>query len=633
MTGPHSPSITGPQSYTTGPQQAVASDSVAVASAMPARKKARWIVYAALLAGFAIAAFVLLYFFVGEKQSKSRPVTAFQTPKITKLTSTGKSIGAVISPDGKYVAHFVEEDGLPSLWVRQVATSSNERKIPPADIIYRGLAFSRDSNYIYYTTLPKGGAIATLYQMPVFGGEPKKVLEDVDSSITFSPDGKRFAFIRGYPREKEMALMVINTDGTGEQKLAVRKTDDPFTEAEWSPDGKVIMCPVRSLVGGFHMQLVAVQVADGAMTQIGSQRWGILAGLAWLPDNNGLIVSASEQRGGINQIQLYQVSYPGGEARRITNDLNNYAGVSLTADSSMLVTAQTDAIMNVWSVPAGDSARARQITSGSSKSPFLTTTPDGKIVYVSDAAGHLDIWIMDADGKNQKQLTNDETVDLWPTVSPDGRYIVFGSNRATGTSAHNIWRIDLDGAHAKQLTSGQGEYWPVVSADNKWVIYTPIGEQEKFTLWKVPIDGGEPVRITEKMALQAVPSPDGKLLAAWHFSNMQSPVPKLAIMQMETGQVVKEFDLSPPRQIGEFSSVQWTPDGKGVTYIDAKGGTANLWMKPIDGGPPRQLTSFNSDQIFTYKWMPDGKNLVCIRGFSQTDVILIRDEERLEARK
>jgi Tol biopolymer transport system component len=550
-----------------------------------------------------------------------------------KLTATGKTMGAVISPDGRFIAHLMNEDGLPSLWIKQVSTSSNERKVAPADVIYRGLSFSRDSNYVYYSFYPKGATISTLYQMPVFGGEPKKVLEDVDSGATFSPDGKRLAFLRNIPGEKEMALMVANADGTNAQRLAGLKQPNSFMEAEWSPDGKVIACSVRSLTGGFHMELTAVQVADGAITQVGSQRWGIIAGLSWLSDSNSLVISAQEQRVGSNQIQLWQIFYPSGETRRITNDLNNYAGVSLTADSDQLVTAQADAILNVWAVPPGDSARARQITSGSSKNAFISTTPDGRIVYVTDAGGNLDIWIMDGDGKNQRQLTNDDVIDLWPSTSPDGRYIVFASNRASKATAYNIWRMDIDGSNARQLTSGQGEYWPIVSGDGKWVIYTPIGEQEKFTLWKVPIDGGEPVRITEKASLQAAPSPDGKLLAAWQFNESQSTLPKLAVIQIEGGQVIKQLDVTPPISIGEFKSFQWSPDGKSITYVDSRGGAANLWTRPLDGGPPRQITNFNSDQIFTFDWMRDGKQIICVRGVSQTDVILMSDEGRPEARK
>ncbi len=121
------------------------------------------------------------------------------------------------------------------------------------------------------------------------------------------------------------------------------------------------------------------------------------------------------------------------------------------------------------------------------------------------AGGSEGIWIMEVDGKNRSQLTTGVTLDYQPSVSPDGRYIVFVSER-TGT--RSIWRINIDGSNPKQLTltSVIGNNSPQCTPDNQ-VVYQSAG-----ALWKVSIDGGESVRIGEGMRSPAV-SPDGKLIA------------------------------------------------------------------------------------------------------------------------
>src|SRR5437763_3726147 len=145
-----------------------------------------------------------------------------QAGKIIRRTNSGKVANATISPDGKYVAYSALDDaGQTSLWVKYVATSSNVQIVPPAgpDVIFGQSTFSPDGNYIYYLRNERGRVSGVLYQVPVLGGTSRKVLENV-SRISFSPDGKRFAFVRRYVSEGEDAIILVNADGTDEQKLA-----------------------------------------------------------------------------------------------------------------------------------------------------------------------------------------------------------------------------------------------------------------------------------------------------------------------------------------------------------------------------------------------------------------------------
>ncbi|MFY9572275.1 MAG: protein kinase, partial [Blastocatellia bacterium] len=610
-------SVTAAPSVVTIPSGSVPTGPVSGLVQAPAATRRRIAIVAGLVLAAVIAA-IALYVLVSQKSNK---VTgpAFQNTGISKLTSTGRALGAVISPDGKYVVHTVNEAGKQGLWVRQTATSSNVQIVAPDDGNYIGVTFSRDGNYIYFVKGAKGASIRSLFQVPVLGGVPKKLIDDVDSPISFSSDGKRFAFVRH--SSSESALIIVNADGSGEQKLAIYKVPDIFLQVAWSPDDKVIAAATRKVTGGFRNEMVAVQVSDGSEKTIGSQKWLAIGGFAWLNNGTALVLSAVDQTPGSRQLQIWQLPYPEGKPKRITNDLNNYTGVSLSGDSGSLVTVQADAIANLWVAPAGDVGRAQQITSGSGRYNQISLTPDGKLLYISDASGTADIWLMDADGKNQRQLTTEAGVNVFPAASPDGRYVVYCSNRANNPATFNVWRMGIDGSNPRQLTQCEGEYFPMCSADGKWVVYTPLSSAGKLSLWKIPIDGGDPVQINERLAVKPVISPDGKWIACQTNADQPGSGPKLAIIAFDGGQTAKLLDVP-------LTQYRWSADSKSILYLDDKDGVSNVWSQSVEGGPAKQLTKFAADQIFSFDWSRDGKVMVCSRGVVTTDVVLIKDKGR-----
>ncbi|MCI0486362.1 MAG: serine/threonine-protein kinase [Blastocatellia bacterium] len=545
---------------------------------------------------------------VGTKEQPS----PFQTMKITRLTDTGKAWRATISPDGKYVAHVVENEGQHSLWVMQVATLSNVEIIPPSRNAYVGLIFSQDGDYIYYTFWDKKNRPA-LYQIPALGGSPRKILDNVDDLITFSPEGDRFAFVR-----EEKKLMVADTSGGGERALALRREDEFWRYPAWSPDGKVIACAVGSYSAEGDY-VVSVSLKDGTEKTISSQKWFRVYTMSWLSDGSGLVMNAVDQKSKLTQI--WSLSYPGGATHRITNDLNNYYGMSLTADSNGLVCVLGNRTSNIWIVPNEEGGLARQVTFESGNDDGLRGTawaPDGRIVYASGKGGNQDIWIMQPDGTDKTQLTIDPRTDFFPSVSPDGRYIVFASDRG---GSFNIWRMDIDGSNPKQLTSRGGEGVPHCSPDSQWVVYEMTGPDE-LTIWKVPIDGGAPVQLTDRDSKAPVVSPDGKSIACVYWKDKSGASPVLAAIPFEGGPPLRMLDVP---SAARSSIIQWSPDGRALTYIYNSGSISNIWSHPLEGGPPKQLTDFKDSQIFSFQWSRDGRTLVCSRGGEPFDVVLIRD--------
>ncbi|MBO0721215.1 MAG: PD40 domain-containing protein [Blastocatellia bacterium] len=555
---------------------------------------------------------------------RGRTPDSFQNIQISRFTSSGKATRAAISPDGRHLVYSQREAGKESLLVSQVSRSNNVVIVPPADVVYRGMTYSSDGNFIYYVVQEQNNPIQKVYQVPGLGGVPRRILVDCDSPITLSPDGTRFAFVRRSRGKSEDSLITADIDGNNERTLAVRKGADFFWASgpAWSPDGKVIACPAGTHSGSRQLFVAEVRVEDGRLRPISTQKWTNLGRVAWTKDGCGLLATATEQGSALTQIWYFP--YPDGAARRITNDLNDYRDMSLALEADSLVTVRYDARVNVWLLPSSDLGRSQKITDGIGQYNGvrgLTWTPDDRIVYVSRASGSHDIWLMNSDGKNNTQLTTVETsAEIYPSVSPDGRYLVFVSTR-TGNS--NIYRLDMLTGDQVQLTKGASEEFPTVSVDGKWVIYTDTSNTN-FTLWKVSIDGGEPIRLTNKLSQWPAVSPDGKQFACWYRAQAMARW-QIAIIPISGGEPEKVIDV--PNTAETSIPFRWMPDGTGISFADTRNGATNIWRQPLSGGPPRQLTRFTSDQIYWFDWSRDGKYLACSRGAGTNDVVLI-DESK-----
>ena len=283
---------------------------------------------------------------------------ASQPMNVTRFTATGKAVHAAISPDGRYVAYVADEAGQQSVWIGQVAASSQVQIIAPAAVQYRGLSFTRDGEFLYFVAFDQSNSNGALYQLPVLGGVARKILADIQSPITLAPDGKQLAFVR-YSSPKENALVVANIDGSQQRELAKHSSPDFFSTMApaWSPDGSLIACVYQNTSGGYYENVVGVRVADGTEAPINAHRWWQVGQIAWLQDGKGLIVLATEEAGSLPQ--LWHLPYGGGAAKRITNDLNGYVDASLTADSKTLVSVRSDRLVNIWLANAADLLSAK----------------------------------------------------------------------------------------------------------------------------------------------------------------------------------------------------------------------------------------------------------------------------------
>jgi Tol biopolymer transport system component len=543
-----------------------------------------------------------------------------------KLTNTGRVKDAVISPDGKHVAYVAEDGGKEGIWLRQVETSTEVELVPPVENQCYGTTFSPDGKYLYYILKDRNNSIGVLYSVPVSSGSSTRLIVDVDGPVSFSPDGKQIAFVRG-SSTGERALMVANSDGGGEHKLASRTGFGAFSFGgpAWSPDGKSIACGAADTdKNGIYMTVVEVQVADGSLKLLTQEKWKVVGRVWWLQDGQGVMFNATEL-GRRSSSQLWLLTYPGGEARRITPDLQDYDGVSLTRDSRVLVSRQRHTLSALWIAPNDDAGRAKQILSNvdDGHQDFYISTrfswmPNGNIIYTSEIDGTPSIWVMTSQGTGHQQLTKGPNGNGFPSVTSDARYVVFVSNR---TGFTNVWRIDTDGNNEKQLTHGDDDSWAWCSPDGQWVVYHS-GEHGQRALRRVSIEGGTSEQLTDYTSLCPVVSPDSRWISCYYRAETKTPW-QLAIIPFDGGPPLKTFDI--PQNVQFQSLVRWTPDAHALAYIVTRDGVSNIWIQPLDGSQPKQLTDFKSDQIFWFDWSPDGRQLGVSRGAVTSDVVLIKD--------
>lgn len=570
-----------------------------------------------------MVALVGIFYLAGIRLESARPSDPAPVLKINRLSATSDAWETALSPDGKLVAYVIGDVSNQSLHVKQIDTGQETELLARDEGRFRGLVFAPDGKSLYYAQQEKNTPGHILYQKPIQGGEGKRLLVGVDSPVTFSPDGKRMAFVREDQALGKSSLIIAKTDGSDERILATRKLPRYYAVEgpSWSPDGKLIAAAANGAETKFHFQIVTVDVETGAETAVGQQQWAWAAKVAWLPNAKGIIAVGRNGQEGIQNDQLWLLDYPSGQARKLTADLNTYRGLSLDRIGKLLATVRAETRSNLWVMPTGDAAHARAITSDPGSQPGgdgLDWTPDGRIVYTSLSSGHKDLWIINAAGTQSKPLTTEPEDNVAsPTVTADGQHVIFNSGRA---GLPRIWRIGVDGKAPTQLTHGNLDLQPFCSPLENWVFFSQ-DIAGKRTISRIKTDESSPPQtLSDKLTLYPVVSPDGKWVACLYQETLNSP-PRIAILPAEGGVPKQLLDI--PAFLP--ATLRWHPDGRSLTYLTRKDGAMNIWRQPLAGGTPESITDFKTDRIFTYAWSRDGRTLACARGTINRDVILISD--------
>jgi tricorn protease len=562
-----------------------------------------------------VTAFVLIAFWLVHSRSANPAPSApllsaplLSAPFKSEPFSTNGRLKAAISPDGKYVAYTNETEAKEAVWLRQLETSENLQIVPPSDHAYLGLAISHDGNSLYFVRRHRtDNTPSALYRVMTFGGTPVKLAEKLEGWISVSPDDRQLSFVRcNYEDEDYCSLYVVGADGTNERRLLQTRRPVRISDNQFSPDGKSIAYAAgQSSNGGSDFRLMSIDLSSGKERQVSRRTFFNINDLKWLPNGSGLLLTARETLYG--RIRIWQVAISDGEALALTRDATDYVSISMDRAADKMIATYTTDTFHLYVAQGENLAQANSLTSART----FAFAPDGKVIYSADDG---DIWTINRAGGEQRQLTNNAGTNFFPRVSPDGRYIFFTSNR---TGANQVWRMNSDGGNQVQITRTEGGYPRFVTSDGKWV-YFESGLHE--TLWRVASDGNAEFQVSEKPALRATFSPDGKL-AAYLFRAKPGDKTFIGVMSLENASLLKSFPVE--ETATAVTAIVWAKDDKSFDYVTTGPSKTSLWHESLAGNTPRLIAELGSDEISDIAVSPDGADLVFIRGKWIHDAVLI----------
>jgi eukaryotic-like serine/threonine-protein kinase len=617
--------------------------SAVIAAAQPANIK--WIIRALVVL---LLVTVAGYWFYSSHRSGAQ-APPFQRFTITQLTNSGNFLQTAISPDGKYILSVVVDKGSSSVWLRNIPTNSNTQVLPPAAALYQNFVFSPDGNSFYFAKAANSvGTSFDIFRAPVLGGTPQLVKRDVDSNVTFSPDGRSIAYVRqNDPDVGKYLLLRANADGSDEKIMARGSVSGALTSISWSPDGKWI----GGLAPGQGKELTRYVEVDTSTTDPDSPKIQTLvssndiltATPVWLPDARGIATTYISAETGFTVRQIGFFSLPDGKFSPITNDTNNYTNLTLSQNSKTLATVQQKLSHALFFLPAGGFAgNVPAPTSIFDKDYHNFSWANNQDIVVSESHQLLRV---SRTGENSSVLASDPKSVVFSPVgcgsgnpggSPDAakpRSIVFPWAAHTPERVVEFYRVGVDGSNLQPLTRVRGgpNVVPRCSPDGKWLYYQESGPDKTL---RVSLDGGTPEEVPGTTFPDAIYatfdiaiSPDGMQLAFVLTQTLQGAQPfqdqKIALVDL--GPASKgSHRLVNPNQ-GILGLLRFSPDGKSLVYAVSEGGTDNIWAQPLDGSPMHRLTNFTSQTTRSFEWSPDGKTLAVLRFNVESDVVLLHD--------
>lgn len=578
--------------------------------------------------------------YLGFSRSATGTRLPFRSFDVVQVSGTKNAEMVAISSDARRLAYVMEESGRQSLWVRTLEDGAQPiRLLAAANVQFRALTFSPDNSFVYYShTDPAKGPEADyyiLYRVPVNGGQPQRLINDIDTNVTFSQDGTRILFLRANDPEPGTSNVIeASVDGGNEKIIQSAPNRESIKELAWSPDGRSI-AEVPFFQTGWLGMLSVRDVSSGKTQTVFKTEDHMLNELAWLPSGEALALIYRSKENGLTLGQIGLVTYPDGKFQRVTADMNegsavsvseriqrmpvessSYQSISISRDGKTMasVLLQLDGKVYVADRQGDSYGNARRV--GAGEANWGAAWLDNRRLVLSRYTNLLTI---SADGGEPSNLYSAGSVVRNPVMCSKAGYIAMV--HSVGGREIGIWKVDVDGSNPKRLTQGVNDIVPACSPDGKWLLYV---DATTSSIMKMPAHGGEASKVADVFWQRGgFPefSPDGKLLVAGSY-DFQNPEPILALIDFEQNRVVRTLHYHPAHTGNRLA---FTEDGKAIVYVVRENGVDNLWLHPLDGSPGRLITHFDSMQILNFEFSPDWNRLLLTRGELPTQVVLLRD--------
>ena len=565
-----------------------------------------WVIAAALLMGVAV------WEMFRPEAAPANPLEKAHFARVTDFVS----VEAAISPDGKFVAFISDHDGPFDVWLTPVGSGRSvnltQGKAGPLPGPLRSVGFSGDGSEIW---IGGGDVDMRLRLMPLTGGTPRNFLGEEAVNLAWSPDGERIVyhtFANGDP------MFVADRTGANARRIFGDRPGLHNHFPAWSPDGRWIYF-VHGTPATKEMDLWRVG-PDGRnaerLTQINTD----VAYPAPVGNRTVFYVARDEDGSGP---WLWAFDLKRRDSRRVSVGLEQYTSVQASADGRKLVATISNPIAGLWTVPILDRVVPDRVADEHDVKPFTVPTvralaprfSGSSLFYLSSLGTGDGLW----------RLRDGKVTEIWkgadgalletPAVSPDGGRVAIVLRRS---GKHQLHVLSSDGAELQPIAEGmvpQGSScW---SPDGKWIV-TGGSDAAGSGLFKIPLDGGSPVRLASGPALNPVWSPDGKLIV-YAGTNVRTFAPLLAMRPDGTSVKLPEIIL---RRLGE--RVRFSPDGKSLIYMGGLLASQDFWLLDLASMKSRLLTRLqNLAAMRTFDVTSDGKQIVFDRLRENSQVVMI----------
>jgi Tol biopolymer transport system component len=551
------------------------------------------------------------------------PLTDATTVRLTDFE--GEEVDAAISPDGKVMAFLSNRDGPLDVFVSQIGSGSfiNLTKgdfRPPSWAMVRETGFSGDGEQVWFMRqAPESPTHISILMGPTMGGVPKLFI-DRGSDPTWSPDRKSIAYHTQDPGDP---IFIADRNASNPQKIFAGEPGVHCHFLTWSRDGRWIYFVKGTPTTDTDIWRIP---ARGGNAEPITSHHAWVGYPAWL-DPRTLIYSATAEDG--SGRWLYSIDVEHRIAHRVSAGIaEQYLSVSVDQmQPHHLVATVANPTAGLWSVPIANDVQSESATTPVQAPNTRALSPRyarDYLAFLSSKGGGDGLWKIDNSGA---------AVELWkgsdggvvaaPSISPDGNRICF-SYRKEGRAG--LYVINANGTGLTTLTRSievqSAASW---SPDGKWVAVA-ANQGEGTRVFKIPLDGGPPVRLRDTLSFNPVWSPDDRFIvyseqqASGNF-DVKTMTPDGTPMTLPA---IASLGSRFPLAFG--TPYRFMPGGKMLITLQGTAPNQNFFGLNLETGEQRQLTSFDlksGSAVQNFDISPDGKRIVFDRLRNHADIVLM----------
>ncbi len=594
-------------------------------------RKSAPLAFAAGLALGAVAAAGVAFWF-------AKPAPAAAQPPVF-LTYSGHDTSPTASPSGRTIAFTSDRDGQRRIWIKQLATADKRLSTGGEVAMTSGPddfpRFSHDGGNLLF--IRGGPSHEALYKIPTLGGDTRHVLDDVNEA-DWSPDGARMAFLRTHVDGARVTSIVGVVDTNGSNARELGRIDGPFAHPRWSPDGATVaIAPTTGSSSGGKAELVLVDVNNGQIRRVPLYSAFGVSAIAWTGKADEIVYSQAESvaigdadgsEGGAANV--FRENVRSGAAQLLFSSqygcqFLDLAGTDPSGANRMIFDTR-DARQNLQEIDVAANNATRWLAHGNSTDRQPVYSPDGRLVlFSSNRAGNPDLWTISLKTRAVSHITDDRAIDWDPAYTAQGTRIVFSSKRS---GAFEIWTTDSDGSGATQLShDGVDAENPTATPDGNWIVYTSRNPA-KLGLWKIAKDGSGATQLVKGETFLPEVSQDGQWVA--YVTRMPGSA-TIHVVRLDTGSAAPfETTITIPNPKLKAGRTRWMPNGKQLAFVGQdERGVSGVFIQDFVPGKDtlstrRKLTAFSEDVApESFGVSPDGSHLTTANVEQVFSIVLV----------